>query len=96
MSITVIEWVASLSGLLGAALVSSCSRVSGYGFIAYLVSSAAWIAYGAAEGATGLVVMQLGFTVTSVVGIVRAFGLRTRRSRGHPMLNPPASRGTPA
>lgn len=64
-----IEWLGSLTGLLGAGLLATNSDWSGYGFVAFLLSNACWIAYGRMIQARGLITMQIGFTATSLVGI---------------------------
>ena len=65
------EWAGSLTGLAGAGLLAMNTAWSGYGFLAFLISNLCWIAYGRMAGAKGLITMQLGFTVTSLVGIWR-------------------------
>lgn len=64
-----LEWTGSLVGLLGAAMLASGGVNAGRGFVAFLVSNFCWIGFGLLQGATGLVVMQVGFTLTSLVGI---------------------------
>lgn len=68
-----IEWTGALLGLLGAALLASKMSWSKFGFVAYLVSNVCWIVYAVKHGAYGLLVMQIGFTITSVIGIYRWF-----------------------
>lgn len=63
------EWFASASGLVGAALVASKTDIAGYGFAAFLASNAGWLIYGVRTKTWSLVCMQVGFTVTSIVGI---------------------------
>ena len=69
-----VEWVGSLTGLLGAGLLATNSVWSGYGFVAFLFSNMCWIAYGRMAQARGLITMQVGFTVTSLVGIWQWLG----------------------
>lgn len=66
-----LEWSGSLTGLLGAALLASNSRFSGWGFICFLLSNIAWGWFGVMTGTHGILVMQVGFTLTSLVGIWR-------------------------
>lgn len=65
------EWAGSLTGLLGAALIAVRCRFSGYGFLFFLLSNFCWIAYGLSTGASGLILMQIGFTATSLLGVYR-------------------------
>ena len=71
MWVNALEWAGCVVGLLGACLVAMNNRLSGWGFVAFLVSNVLWIAFGVATGATGLVVMQAGFTATSLLGVYR-------------------------
>jgi hypothetical protein len=64
-----IEWIACFAGLLGSALLAMNNRYSKWGFVAFLASNVLWFSYGWDKQVWGLVTMQIGFTVTSVVGI---------------------------
>lgn len=72
-ALPLLEWVGAVSGLVGAALLAANGRYSGYGFVFFLGSNAAWFFYGTLTGTWGMVWMQLGFTLTSIVGIWRWF-----------------------
>jgi len=48
-------------------------RVSHYGWPLFLLSNFMWIGFGVATDAWGLVFMQIGFTLTSVNGLVQWF-----------------------
>lgn len=63
------EWSGSLSGLAGAALLAAKTPIAGYGFVAFLASNVGWICYGIRTRTWSLVVMQVGFTATSLLGI---------------------------
>ncbi len=73
MTQTLLEWLGCMTGLLGAMLLALNNRYSGYGFVAFLASNVCWVMYGMLGGAWGLVVMQLGFTATSLLGLYRWF-----------------------
>jgi len=66
-----IEWIGCATGLCGAALLALNNRYSGWGFVLFLVSNVAWIYFGLLTHATGMVVMQVGFTATSLMGVWR-------------------------
>ena len=68
-----LQWLGCATGLLGSALLAVKSGVSRYGWVAFGVSNVAWIGYGLWSGAIGLVVMQLGFCVTTTLGLIRWF-----------------------
>lgn len=65
----VAEWCGSLTGLAGAGLLALNNNISGYGFGLFLLSNVAWITFGIRTRTWSLVVMQVGFTATSLVGI---------------------------
>lgn len=69
MNAKVIEWTGATLGLTGSLLLALNTNVSGYGFIAFLVSNVFWIAFGVRNRAWGLVTMQAGFTATSLIGL---------------------------
>ncbi len=66
-----LEWLGSATGLFGSALLSANIAVSGYGFLAFLVSNVFWSAFALRARLWGMLLMQVGFTVTSVIGVCR-------------------------
>ena len=66
-----LEVFAALAGLLGAFLLASRTPAAGWGWVAFLASNAGWIAFGWIRGHRWLVIQQVGFTATSVLGIWR-------------------------
>lgn len=68
-----LEWAGAITGLLGSTLLAANATWSGWGFAAYLVSNACWIAFAVHKRAWGLLTMQAGFTATSIAGIWRWF-----------------------
>jgi hypothetical protein len=81
----VLQWAGCATGMLGSLLLATKTRFSGWGFAVYLLSNGFWIGYGLIVGAPAIVVQQLFFTGTSLLGIWRwlAFPLveRFRRAR---------------
>ena len=74
MNEDLIGWFAALTAMTGSGLLALRShRWSKWGFVAFLVSNLLWITWAIYAGATHLLVQNLGFTVTSVVGIVNWF-----------------------
>lgn len=65
------EWGGALTGLFGAWMVAANVDTSGYGFVAYLASNIFWVIFGYKQRAWGLVVQQVGFTGSSLLGIYR-------------------------
>ena len=71
MVLELIEWIGCATGLCGSALLALNNRYSGWGFVLFLLSNVAWIYFGLLTHATGMVVMQVGFTATSLMGVWR-------------------------
>lgn len=69
--LSLLEWSGAFLGLIGAALLALNTRISGYGFVAFLASNICWISFALLSGTYGLLTMQLGFTVTSALGVYR-------------------------
>lgn len=66
-----LEWFGCATGLAGALLLAMNTKWSAWGWIAFLASNAAWIGFAAAKQAPGLLIQQLGFTATSLLGLYR-------------------------
>ena len=67
-----LEWTGALLGLLGALLLATHTRVSRYGWYAFLAANVAMIGFAVGIDAHGLLVQQIGFFGTSCLGIYRA------------------------
>ncbi|HAL39106.1 MAG TPA: hypothetical protein DCP03_13760 [Polaromonas sp.] len=67
-----LEWTGALLGLLGAFLLATNSRVSRYGWYAFLAANVAMIGFAIGIDARGLLVQQIGFFATSCLGLCRA------------------------
>lgn len=71
--ITALEWGGCATGVLGALLLALNNRYSSWGFVSFLISNFCWIAFGVITKAEGLVVMQIAFTATSLLGLYKWF-----------------------
>lgn len=69
--LTALEWAGSLLGLLGAYLLATNSRVSRYGWVAFLAANVAMITFALGIERYGLLVQQTGFMGTSLLGLHR-------------------------
>ncbi len=67
-----LEWSGALVGIAGAALLATHSRVAKYGWLCFLAANLLFIAWALRIGATGLLVQQICFTLTSLLGIARS------------------------
>ena len=70
--ILMLEWAGSLLGLTGAFLLAIHAHFSPYGWIAFLLANLAMIGFAIGIRRYGLLVQQIGFTATSVLGIYHA------------------------
>ena len=77
MDAVAFEWIGALLGLLGAFLLATHTRISRYGWLAFLGANVTMTAFAMAIGAYGLLVQQLGFTATTLLGLRRS-GLWSR------------------
>lgn len=67
------QWFGCAMGLLGSLLLATNTSHSRFGWIAFLLSNLAWIAYALWADAMGLLLQQIGFTATSLLGIRKWF-----------------------
>jgi hypothetical protein len=81
MMIAAAEWSGALFGLLGSFLLATHSKLSRYGWIAYLAANVAMLVFASAISAYGLLVQQIGFTATTLLGMHRAGFLTGPRVR---------------
>jgi len=66
-----LEWSGSVISLIGAFLLAINIKCSRYGWLAFLIANILMIAWGLTIHAHGLVMQQLGFTITSLIGLHR-------------------------
>jgi hypothetical protein len=71
MRVRQLEWTGALTGIAGSGLLACHLAISGYGFGLFLLSNLFWLAFGVKSRAWGLVTMQVGYTVTSLIGLYR-------------------------
>jgi hypothetical protein len=72
MIIPVMEWLGAVFGLLGSfMLAANVTGISEWGFIAYFLSNLCWIGFALFLRAYGMLLMQLGFIVSSLIGMYR-------------------------
>lgn len=65
------EWGGAMTGMAGSTLLALHVAISGYGFLLFLASNLFWLGYGIRTRAWGLVTMQLGYALTSTIGVYR-------------------------
>lgn len=76
----VLEWAGSVLALIGAFVLALNVPISRYGWVAFLLSNVVLIAFAYVIGRNGLLLMQCGFLVTSLVGLARS-GFLSRPNR---------------
>lgn len=72
------EWGGALMGLLGAFLLATHTKISRYGWIAFLAANILMAAFAIMIGKNGLLIQQIGFTFTSLLGMWRAGFFRAK------------------
>ena len=65
------EVVGAVLGSLGALLLATRGRWSGFGFVAFLASNVAWLTFSRNAGHWFFFAQQVVFTLTSLIGIWR-------------------------
>jgi hypothetical protein len=69
MTLTVLEAVAAIFGLAGATLLAIGARWFAFGWLTFLLSNFAGVAFAAGAGLHWLLAQQIGFTCTSLLGV---------------------------
>lgn len=72
MIVGVMEWTGAVFGLLGAFLMATNTIYSKFGWLAFMVANIALIGFAIKSKHHGLLLQQLGFLGTSVLGIYRS------------------------
>lgn len=67
-----LEWSGALVGIVGAGLLATHGRIAKYGWLCFLAANFLFIAWALRIGASGLLVQQACFTLTSLLGIFRS------------------------
>lgn len=84
--VDILEWAGSLSGLLGAFLLATHTQISRYGWIAFFAANMFTAAFAYAIDRNGLLLQQVGFIFTSLLGLYRA-GFLSFITPGHKRSN---------
>lgn len=67
--LTLVELFASACGLLGSLLLALKGRVAPWGWVFFALSNAGWLAFSYGYSHWFLLVQQIGFSITSAIGI---------------------------
>jgi hypothetical protein len=68
----ILEWSGAVVGLIGAGLLATHSGRARYGWAFFLVANLVFIVWALKINATGLLVQQVGFMFTSLLGLYRS------------------------
>ena len=71
INLLALDWVGSFTGLIGAFFLALNFSLSGYGWLFFLASNIAWIAYALRHKVISLLLMQIGFMATTCIGLYR-------------------------
>jgi len=81
---TILQWTGCLLGVAGSIALARNDRYSGWGFVAYLASNAAWFSYGYAGDIPALALQHVVFGAVSTFGVWRWLVLpRIKARAGH-------------
>ncbi len=72
MITVVAEWIASLTGILGAFLLATHSRASRWGWVAFFIANVAGIIFSLCIQRYGILLQQVVFMGTSLLGLYKA------------------------
>jgi hypothetical protein len=72
-STQVLEWSGSILGLLGAFVLATHTHFSRYGWFLFFAANLFMIGFAISIDAYGLLVQQMGFMSTSLLGMYRAY-----------------------
>lgn len=81
--ITALEWGSCVMGLLGALVLATNTRISRWGWLAFFLANLCSVGFAVGIERYGLMLQQLGFVATSLLGMARTgllpgVDLRTR------------------
>ena len=91
MMLEVLEWAGTICGIAGAALIASNVRLSPWGWWLFLASSLILSLYGLLIGAYGIMLLNLCFVMTNLLGLVRVFVPYMRSRTIRPDCTQPAN-----
>jgi hypothetical protein len=83
--ITALEWGSCVMGLLGALVLATNTRISRWSWLAFFLANLCSVGFAVGIERYGLLLQQLGFVATSLLGMARTgllpgLDLRTRTS----------------
>ena len=90
--ITALEWSACVMGLLGALVLATNTRISRWGWLAFFLANLCSVGFAVGIERYGMMLQQLGFVATSLLGMARTGllpGVDLRTSPA-PLIDTPA------
>ncbi|MBL4763084.1 MAG: hypothetical protein JKY93_10355 [Gammaproteobacteria bacterium] len=69
----IMEWLGSITAVMGATWLALNIKTSRYGWFCFLLSNIAWLRYGFMHDMGSMLLMQTGFILTAFLGIYRNF-----------------------
>ena len=73
MMLDILEWTGTICGIAGATLIASNVRRSPWGWWLFVASSLVLSLYGLLIGAYGIMLLNLCFVMTNLLGLVRVW-----------------------
>lgn len=69
----VLEWTGAACGIIGATMIASNTKVSPWGWWLFLVSSLSLTVYGLMAGTYGIMLLNVAFVMTNLLGLYRVW-----------------------
>ena len=69
--LTFLKWFGTALGVCGALVIALNIPISGWGFVAFLISSVSWTIAGVLMKEPSIVILQVTFTAVNLIGIYR-------------------------
>lgn len=73
MMVDLVQWYATISGIVAAIMVAGkfSARITGWGFVIFAFSSIGWIAFGLMKGEPPLTLQNVVLLIVNAVGVWR-------------------------
>lgn len=77
-----IELIATACGLLGSLVLSLKGERAAWGWVLFAISNVGWLVFSFGHGHWGMFAQQIGFSITSAIGIWQWLIAPAMRNRG--------------
>jgi len=71
MQAELLEWIGSLTGIVGAVMMASNTKASPWAYMIWIIASVTMLVFALVKGHSGLALQQACFTLINTVGLYR-------------------------